>query len=238
MIMKSIGKALGKEIARIVVILVVIATVVFYLKGNNWFKKIFDGDTEDKYEFVVKRFSKRHELLVAEAAAESTQTQSFNSNTTKDWPDWTKTIADLIVSRKLEVKIPVKTEFKLELTDISQNDIEIKDNVLTFKNPLTVKVDSQKEGGLEILSSSSGIVDKTVDVVTSNKKAMEFLDEKSQNAIYKTSNNVMAQEKYQKKVAKYASQDLEKLLNLKSDDKISVKINVSDLKFENIDPKE
>ena len=79
---------------------------------------------------------------------------------------------------------------------------------------------------------------KTVDVVTSNKKAMEFLDEKSQNAIYKTSNNVMAQEKYQKKVAKYASQDLEKLLNLKSDDKISVKINVSDLKFENIDPKE
>ena len=37
--------------------------------------------------------------------------------------------------------------------------------------------------------------------------------------------------KYQKKVAKYASQDLEKLLNLKSDDKISVKINVSDLKI-------
>ena len=70
------------------------------------------------------------------------------------------------------------------------------------------------------------------------KKQWNFLDEKSQNAIYKTSNNVMAQEKYQKKVAKYASQDLEKLLNLKSDDKISVKINVSDLKFENIDPKE
>ena len=153
--MTSIGKALGKEIARILVILAVIAAVVFYLKGNNWFKKIFEGDTEDKYEFVVKRFSKRHELLVAEAAVETTQTQRFNSNTTKDWPDWTKTIADLIVSRKLEVKIPVKTEFKLELTDISQNDIEIKDNVLTFKNPLTVKVDSQKEGGLEILSSSS-----------------------------------------------------------------------------------
>ena len=236
--MKSIGKALGKEIARIVVILVVIATVVFYLKGNNWFKKIFDGDTEDKYEFVVKRFSKRHELLVAEAAAETTQTQSFNSNTTKDWPDWTKTIADLIVSRKLEVKIPVKTEFKLELADISQNDIEIKDKVLTFKTPLTVKVDSQKEGELEILKASSGIVDKAVDAFTSNKKAMEFLDKKSQTAIYETSNDVMKQEKYQKKVAKYISQDLEQLLNLKSNDKISVKINVSDLKFENIDPKE
>lgn len=236
--MKSIGKALGKEIARIVVILVVIATVVFYLKGNNWFKKIFDGDTEDKYEFVVKRFSKRHELLVAEAAAETTQTQSFNSNTTKDWPDWTKTIADLIVSRKLEVKIPVKTEFKLELADISKNDIDIKNNVLTFKTPLTVKVDSQKEGELEILKASSGIVDKAVDAFTSDKKAMKFLDEKSQNAIYNTSNNVMAQEKYQKKVAKYISQDLEQLLNLKSNDKISVKINVSDLKFENIDPKE
>ena len=143
---------------------------------------------------------------MADAAVETTATQSFNSNMTKDWPDWTKTIADLIVSRKLEVKIPVKTEFKLELADISQNDIEIKDKVLTFKTPLTVKVDSQKEGDLEILSSSSGIVDKAVDVVTSNKKAMEFLDKKSQTAIYKTSNDVMKQEKYQKKVAKYISQ--------------------------------
>ncbi|EDT47095.1 hypothetical protein [Streptococcus infantarius] len=175
---------------------------------------------------------------MAEAAAETTQTQRFNSNTTKDWPDWTKTIADLIVSRKLEVKIPVKTEFKLELADISKNDIDIKNNVLTFKNPLTVKVDSQKEGELEILKASSGIVDKAVDVVTSDKKAMEFLDKKSQTAIYETSNDVMKQEKYQKKVAKYISQDLEQLLNLKSNDKISVKVNVSDLKFENIDPKE
>ncbi len=236
--MKSIGKALGKEIARIVVILVVIAAVVFYLKDNNWFKKIFDGDTEAKYEYVVKRFSKKNELLVADAEVDMTATQTFNPNATKDWPDWTKTIANVIVSRKLEMKIPVKTEFKLELADISKNDIDIKNNVLTFKNPLTVKVDSQKEGDLEILSSSSGIVDKAVDVVTSNKKAMEFLDKKSQTAIYKTSNDVMAQEKYQKKVAKYISQDLEQLLNLKSNDKISVKVNVSDLKFENIDPKE
>ena len=51
--MKSIGKSLGKEIARILVILAVIAAVVFYLKGNNWFKKIFEGDTEAKYEHVV-----------------------------------------------------------------------------------------------------------------------------------------------------------------------------------------
>lgn len=88
--MKSIGKALGKEIARIVVILVVIAAVVFYLKDNNWFKKIFEGDTEAKYEFVVKRFSKKNELLVADAAVDTTATQTFNSNATKDWPDWTK----------------------------------------------------------------------------------------------------------------------------------------------------
>ena len=236
--MKSIGKALGKEIARILVILAVIAAVVFYLKGNNWFKKIFGGDTEAKYEYVVKRFSKKNELLVAEAAVDKTATQTFNSNATKDWPDWTKKIANVIVSRKLEMKIPVKTEFKLELADISKNDIDIKNNVLTFKNPLTVKVDSQKEGELENLKASSGIVDKAVDVVTSDKKAMEFLDKKSQTAIYETSNDVMKQEKYQKKVAKYISQDLEQLLNLKSNDKISVKVNVSDLKFENIDPKE
>lgn len=121
---------------------------------------------------------------------------------------------------------------------MTSNDIDIKNNVLTFKNPLTVKVDSQKEGELEILKASSGIVDKAVDVVTSDKKAMEFLDKKSQTAIYETSNDVMKQEKYQKKVANYISQDLEQLLNLKSNDKISVKVNVSDLKFENIDPKE
>ncbi|MCW8521787.1 hypothetical protein OQH00_09145 [Streptococcus macedonicus] len=88
--MKSIGKALGKEIARIVVILVVIAAVVFYLKENNCFKKIFGGDTEAKYEYVVKRFSKKNELLVADAAVDKTATQTFNSNATKDWPDWTK----------------------------------------------------------------------------------------------------------------------------------------------------
>lgn len=88
--MKSIGKALGKEIARIVVILIVIAAVVFYLKENNGFKKIFGGDTEAKYEHVVKRFSKKNELLVADAAVDTTATQTFNSNATKDWPDWTK----------------------------------------------------------------------------------------------------------------------------------------------------
>ena len=236
--MKSIGKALGKEIARILVILAVIAAVVFYLKDNNYFKKIFEGDTEAKYEFVVKCFSKKNELLVADAAVDATANQTFNSNATKDWPEWTKNIADLIVSRELEVKVPVKTEFKLELADVSKSDIEIKDNVLTFKTPLTVKVDSQKEGELEILNSSSGIVDKATDLVTSSKKAMEFLDEQSQKAIYKTSDRVMKEKNYQKKVAKYASQDLEKLLNLNSDSKISVKVNVSDLKFENIDPKE
>ena len=47
----------------------------------------------------------------------------------------------------------------------------------------------------------------------------------------------MDNDKRQEKVAKYAEESLESLLNLNSDKKISVKINKSDLKFVNIDPK-
>ncbi len=41
----------------------------------------------------------------------------------------------------------------------------------------------------------------------------------------------------QKKVAKYASEDLESLLNLNSDKQIKVKLSSDNLKFVNIDSK-
>ena len=64
---------------------------------------------------------------------------------------------------------------------------------------------------------------------------MEFLEEKSQDAIYATSENVMNDMERREKVAKYAEEALENLLNLNSEQKIDVKINVENLTFINID---
>ena len=70
-----------------------------------------------------------------------------------------------------------------------------------------------------------------------NPKAQEFLGEQSQDSIYETSNFVMRDKGRQKKVAKYASEDLESLLNLNSDKYIKVKLSSDNLKFFNIDSK-
>ena len=99
----------------------------------------------------------------------------------------------------------------------------------------TVYVDSQKNGETTIKNSSSGLLDMGVDLITGSKKAMEFLEEKSQDAIYATSENVMNDMERREKVAKYAEEALENLLNLNSEQKIDVKIDVENLNFENID---
>ncbi|WP_260357087.1 hypothetical protein [Lactococcus cremoris] len=82
---------------------------------------------------------------------------------------------------------------------------------------MIVKVDSQQTGNSKISNASNGIIDKAVDLWTSGSKAQEFLGEQSQDSIYETSNFVMRDKGRQKKVAKYASEDLESLLNLNSD---------------------
>ena len=64
---------------------------------------------------------------------------------------------------------------------------------------------------------------------------MEFLEEKSQDVIYATSENVMNNKERQEKVAKYAEEALENLLNLNSEQNIDVKIDVKNLTFKNID---
>ena len=48
----------------------------------------------------------------------------------------------------------------------------------------------------------------------------------------------MSQKDKRQKVAKYSEEALENILNLNSDEKITVKISESDFKFVNIDSKE
>ena len=79
--------------------------------------------------------------------------------------------------------------------------------------------------------------DKAVDLWTSGSKAQEFLSEQSQDSIYKASNFVMMDNGNREKVAKYASEDLESLLNLNSDKHIKVKLSSDNLKFVNVDSK-
>lgn len=66
---------------------------------------------------------------------------------------------------------------------------------------------------------------------------MEFLEEKSQDAVHATSEKVMNDDERQEKVAKYSEEALENLLNLNSDQKIDVQIPVENLNFKNIDKK-
>ena len=53
--------------------------------------------------------------------------------------------------------------------------------------------------------------------------------------IYATSENVMNNMERREKVAKYAEEALENLLNLNSEQNIDVKIDVKNLTFKNID---
>lgn len=220
----------GKALAIIVIVLVLVVAGIF------WFAQDQRGHVSENYSFVIKRFEKKSELVVAGADVETSQKKIFQSKTLEKWPDWTKTITKFFRSRSLTLKIPAKTEFKLQLANLSQKDITIKENVLTFNKPLIVNVDSQQNGKSEI-DSSAGLVDRVIDAFTAGKKAQEFLEENSQDTIYKISEKVMNNKGRQGKVATYAEEALENLLNLNSDEKINVKIKSSDLKFVNVDSK-
>lgn len=223
--MKKIGKA-----TIVIVLGLVIVSVLYYTRNQQ------KNHVSENYSFVIKRFEKKSELVVADADVETNPKKTFQSKTLEEWPGWTKTITKFFRSRSLTLKIPVKTEFKLQLANLSKKDVTIKENVLTFNKPLTVNVDSQQNGKSKI-DSSAGLLDRVVDAFTAGKKAQEFLEENSQDTIYKTSDKVMNNKGRQEKVATYAEEALENLLNLNSDKKIDVKIKSSDLKFVNVDPK-
>lgn len=233
--MKTIGKFLANKITTLLI--AVIALVIGFLAikyfMSNSLEEITKGTTKTDYSFVIKKFSKKSQLVVADADIETTASQSFSNNALADWPDWTQVIAKVFVSRDLEVEIPMKTAFKLELKDLNEKDINIEDNVLTFDKPLTVVVDSQQTSDVKIKKTSNGLIDRAADAFTSGKKAQEFLSQKTQEQVYKTSKNISDRKKNQEKVAKYAEEALENLLNLKAKDgeELDVQLEVSDLDF-------
>ena len=193
---------------------------------------------KQEYSYVVKKFSKKSELVVADAAIQTSAKKTFTSDATKDWPTWTQPIVKAFVGRTIEMKIPVKTEFKIQLMGLNKSDINIDRNYkLTFNKPLTVNVDSQIEGEIELINSSSGILDKAADVLTSGKSSQDFFIEKSQDTVYSTSEFIIKDEESIKKVVKYSEEALENVLNLSSDKKIDVVLTEKDLVFVNVDPK-
>lgn len=233
--MKVIGNYFAKKAAGLLVLALVLAGLFFYIKSKF---NLFDGTLTSRYTFVIKRFEKKSQLIVAGADVETTAEQVFTNDNFKEWPEWTKPLTKTLVGRELVAEISVKTEFKLELKGLTEEDVEIEDGVLRFKKALTVYVDSQAVGIPDIQKSGSGIVDKAVDAVTGGKKAQEFFAEKSQEAIYKTSEHVLEDKDRQKKVAKFASEGLEDLLNLGSEEELDVQLSVDDLYFVIEDKKE
>nr|WP_011107046.1 hypothetical protein [Lactococcus lactis]CAD79464.1 hypothetical protein [Lactococcus lactis subsp. lactis bv. diacetylactis] len=222
--MKTIGKSVANKIALLIVLVGLLGLGWWYLKNHN----PFNGSAKTQYSFVVKKFSKDISFSSG-ADVETTQNQEFTNNELAKWPEWTKVVTKFFVGRSLTAKIPIKTEFKIELSSITRKDIEIKNNVLTFKEPLLVKVDSQQTGDIKIDQSTNGLVDKVVDGWTSGKEAQKFLSEKSTEAVYATSDYVLIMKNRKEKVAKYASQDLEDLLNLNSDKHLKVNMSKNDL---------
>ncbi|MFH0385949.1 hypothetical protein ACHBIF_09545, partial [Streptococcus sp. A11] len=81
------------------------------------------------------------------------------------------------------------------------------------------------------------LIDKAVDVFTAGQKAQEFLSDKSQEAIYKTSEYVLNDAERQEKVVGFAENSLESLLNLNSDEKLEVDLSLDDLSFVIVDKK-
>ncbi|MBM7642094.1 hypothetical protein [Streptococcus loxodontisalivarius] len=231
--MKILGKAVAGKIASLVVLVAIVLGVYFYFQNGLF--GLFKGTNSVTYNFVIKRFSQKTQLLVADAEVETTANQTFSNDNVKSWPDWTQAITKLFVGRDITVDIPVKTDFKLDLANVSKNDITITDNTVTFKKPLTIYVDSQVDGEIKIPSQSNGLVDKVVDAATSGQKAQEFLSEKGNEAVYETSQELI--EKKSQKTIEYAEKALEDVLNLSSDQTLSVDLSEDSVKFVNSDKK-
>lgn len=233
--MKTVGKFFAKKLASLLVVLLVLAIGVIWFRNSifAWFR----GTHRVQYEFVIKRFEQETKLIVAGADVETTANHTFENNKMKEWPDWTEPITKLFVGREMSVEIPVQTEFKLDLEGLTKDDIRIEDNTLTFKNFLTVEVDSQQHGEIKISNNSNGLIDKAVDVFTAGQKAQEFLSDKSQEAIYKTSEYVLNDAERQEMVVGFAENSLESLLNLNSDEKLEVDLSLDDLNFVIVDKK-
>ncbi|HFI0813028.1 TPA: hypothetical protein ACGO1J_001676 [Streptococcus suis] len=233
--MKTVGRFFAKKLASLLVLLLVLGIGIFWFRNSilAWFQ----GTHKVQYEFVIKKFEAESKLVVAGAEVDTTANHIFDNNHLQEWPDWTEPITKLFVGREMSVEIPVQTEFKLVLEGIGQSDIQIQNNNLTFKKPVLVEVDSQQHGEIKISNNSNGLLDKAVDVFTSGLKAQEFLNEKSQEAIYKTSEKVLNDAERQEKVAAFAETALENLLNLNSEEKLEVEIEVADLNFQIVDKK-
>ena len=233
--MKTFGQQLAKNLANLVIIAIVIVAIFFGIKFflPNWFA----GTTTVSHDYVITRFERESQLVVTGADVKDTRQKTFSNNILSTWPDWTKPVTKLFISRNLVVEIPIKTEFKLELKNITEKDISLDKNVLSFNQPLTVLVDSQQEGEITILKTSSGLIDKAVDAFTSSKKAQEFLSQESQVAIAEASDHMLNDSERQEKVAQFAQTSLENLLNLGSEQEITVNLTVDDLVFVNQDEK-
>lgn len=234
--MTRIATYLAKKVMDVLLLALLLVGLLWlvrpYLPGlPDW----FGGQTQVEHAYVIRRFERESQLVVAGADVTDTMTKSFNNSLLSTWPNWTQPLTSLFISRELVVEIPVKTEFKLDLKDLTEDDIHLEGQTLSFKAPLTVYVDSQQEGEIRIQHASNGLVDKAVDAFTAGQKAQEFLSEKSQEALYEASETLMSQPAHQEKVARFAKASLENLLNLGSEEAIEVDLSLADLRFVTVD---
>lgn len=231
--MKNLIKNTANKIVTILIIIALFALTGYYFKDK--IVSLFGGTTDGEYSYVIKRFSKQVELVVADAETETKRHQTFENKSLKDWPDWTEPITKLFIGRDMKVEVLVGTEFKINLRNITSEDITIENRVLKFKKPLEMEVDSQQIGNVKIADQSSGVIDKAVDLVTSSKKAQEFLAEKTDETVYNTSKYILKKKKVD--IYKASEEALSSIININSKEKIKVHLNKNDLIFKIKDKK-
>lgn len=229
--MNKMTKKLTKLLLPLLLIIALAGGLGYFFRDQ--LTHLFGGTTTTDYNYVIKRFDKQVQLVVADAETDTTRKQTFTSDHFMEWPRWTETITRFFIGRDMEVLIPVTTEFKIDLDGISKKDITIKDKMVTFNKPLTVYVDSQQNGKLKIKKQSNGLVDKAVDVATSGTKAQEFLEDKIDETVYNTSAFVLSEKK--DKIIKASENALTSILNINSDKEIKVHLTEEDLHFKNKD---
>ena len=88
--MKQIRNRLTKILVPLLVLVALTCGLGFFFRDQ--LTHLFGGTTTADYNYVLKRFDKQIQLVVADAETDTTRKQTFQNDNLTEWPSWTETI--------------------------------------------------------------------------------------------------------------------------------------------------
>lgn len=231
--MKKLTKLKVKNTTLIVVTLSTLFLGCNVLLSMNLLKE----NTRSDYAYVLKEFVKKNKNIFPKSITVTKAEKYFSNADIKKWPVWLQTIISIFIGRDLSLQIPIETKFILDLSTLTSDDIIIQNNTLMFKKRITIKVSSQQFGSIKVIRTSNSFIDKFVDIGLSGSKVQKFFTNESLSIIHGTSDRLKDNKQIRKKVAKYISENLEKIINMSLKENLKIELEEDDLIFENIDNK-